>query len=352
MLVIITLSGLCLVEGKKSRAAWVFTILVGVGILSSFVRVTTVDSLASANALKLGNSGKNIVFAIISANYEREVKGQTEVWPSASADFSGELKDYTKVPDSETYFMDLMQLKSVENLSWHAFSGGGVGAASDSQAFSQGGFNVWNIIAGLDENASDETPFLFTRNLNITMDELRNEKVDLRSRLDPGIKPFEDLLVVVVTKGGAMRLLKKRHLTRGNFFGNSVFNTLTNRNATILKTKVLTSLGDHKLPGLYSIKSVLDFTRPSDEEFTQFDTFMATNAVRLAKVDAFTAKRDFDVAYSGNRAALVAGMGWDLAVANYMDWTSIYSAKAHFAAWRGDTVTVLDSLIRLDNIST
>ena len=207
--------------------------------MNSFVCVTTDDTLVSANALKLGNSEKNIVFAIISTNYEREVKGQAEVWPSTSADFSGELKDYTKAPDSETYFMELMQPECIENLSWYFFSGAGVEAATDTEAFSQGWFNVWNVIAGLDEDALDETPFLFTRNLNMTMDDLRNEKLDLRSRLDPTVKPFGDLLVVVVTKGGRMLLLKKRLLTRGTFLGEGVFNTITNRNATILKTKVL-----------------------------------------------------------------------------------------------------------------
>ena len=237
--VIVVLLLLCLTEGNKNRAMWVLGILGGVMLIFSplLIRVDTVDSLVDAYALRIANNGRSIVLVIISANYERAETGQTNVWPGVAADFTGALKDYTKAPDAETYFADLMDSGCVENLSWSTFAGAGVAAASNRAAFCQGDHNVWNVVAGLDENASDDTPFLFTRNLNITMDDLRNEDVDLRSRLDDRIKPFGPNLVVVVRKGGATEVLKARQLTRENFLGAAVFNDATNRHATILKAK-------------------------------------------------------------------------------------------------------------------
>lgn len=238
-LVVLCLSGvMCSWERTTIRAVWGLAFLGCFAILGIFIPVEG-DKLAMANALRIGNNGRNIVLTIISANYEREEKGQTNVWPGVSADFSGTLKDYTKAPDAETYFTDLIDSECVENLSWSAFAGAGVAAASTREIFCQGDHNVWNVIAGLDENAPDDAPFLFTRNLNITMDDLRDESVVLRSRLDKQIKPFGLNLVVVVRKGGAMESLRGRQLTRENFLGSGVFNNATNRHATILKAKGL-----------------------------------------------------------------------------------------------------------------
>lgn len=73
--------------------------------------------------------------------------------------------------------------------------------------------------------------------LNITMDDLLDENVDLRSRLTKGIKPFGQNLVVVIRKGGAMDILKARQLSRESFLCDAVFNDATNLHATILKAK-------------------------------------------------------------------------------------------------------------------
>lgn len=233
--VFIILLGLLVYFGNKHCAVRVFAILAGIIVI---LAPMSSGLLVEANAQQIANIGRNIVLSIISANAEREAMRKTDVWPSVASDFSGVLKDYTKAPDSETYFTDLMKAEYIEgSLGWYAFAGAGIPAAADVEMFNEGNYNAWNVMAGLDENASDDTPFLFTRNLNITMDDLRNEKVDLRSRLDSTIRPFGDLLVVFVTKGSAMKSLKAKKLTRENFLGGSVFNAVTNRSATILKAK-------------------------------------------------------------------------------------------------------------------
>jgi len=208
-------------------------------LLASLILVTMNDLMKEAMALKIGNNGKNIVFAIISGNVEREAVGESPLWPGVSADFSGATKNYAQAPDAETYFTDLVTRPCTENfLGWFHFAGAGVAAADSREEFLEGDRNVWNVVAGLDENASEATPFLFTRNLDITMDDLRDENVDFRTRLDARMKPFGREFVVVVRKGGAMEVLKRRRLTREAFLGGAVFNQTTHRHATVLKAKI------------------------------------------------------------------------------------------------------------------
>ena len=172
---------------------------------------------------------------IISANDERKALGLNSVWPGVLSDFCGMQKDYTKAPDSETYFADLISAKAVEHLSWIVFAGGGVAAATNRESFLQGNHNVWNVLAGLDENASDDTPFMFTRNLNITDVDLRDDTISFESKLDRKIKPFGDKQVVFITKGGAMVCQPKKYLrsNRHLFLGSAVFNDEINKNVKL-----------------------------------------------------------------------------------------------------------------------
>lgn len=188
-------------------------------------------------ASRVGNNGVNIVCEIIAANANRETHGMSSVWPIKAADFAG-MKDYTRVSDSESYFSDLVNSGVVKNFDWSMFAGAGVDSAPTKEAFVRGGHNAWNVIAGLDESTSDDTPFLFSRNLNITVDDLRNASVELEKRLDPGIKPFGGGFVVVVTKGGAMNIIKPDLLrNRSVFLGKTGFTGKNNQHATILKAK-------------------------------------------------------------------------------------------------------------------
>lgn len=194
--------------------------------------------LMVSNALKIGDNGTNIVLSIISGSSKREAMGLTPVWPSASADFSRKQKDYTKVPDSETYFTDLMDSKALPGLDWSVFAGAGVTAAKNRENFNKGNHNVWNVVAGLDKDAADDTPFLFTRNLNISVADLRDESMSLIDKLDHRIKPFGSERIVFIQKGGAMQTLQGVFLlNRAVFLRGAIFNSEINQNANVLKAK-------------------------------------------------------------------------------------------------------------------
>lgn len=207
-----------------------------VGLLLMFVLVVP-SALVSANALTIAGYEKQIVLCILSANIEREAAGLTPVWPSVSSDFNGIPTDYTKVPDSETYFIDLMDSETINNLSWFTFAAAVIPEATNREDFLQGNHNIWNVIAGLDENAPDDTPFIFTRNLDISTVDLRDETSRFESKLDRKMKPLGKERVVWITKGGAYLTVRRKLFNRTLFLGSAVFNHETNKNATVLKAK-------------------------------------------------------------------------------------------------------------------
>ena len=207
-----------------------------IGILAGLLFPAIQTALVNANATKSGNSGKSIAMAIIAANMERETMNLGSVWPGTKSTFKDRktVVDYSTVPDSETYFIDLIDSKAIDNLGWFVFAGGGVPAAVDSTQFRSGGYNIWNYVGGLDEGASDDTPFLFSRNFGIqtadlatfaAMDTIDNSN-PLGAKLVNKAKPFGDQLVVFIQKGGAMQTIKKKYLIDPKvFFGSSIFGT-------------------------------------------------------------------------------------------------------------------------------
>ena len=223
-----------------------------IGILAGLLFPAIKGALVNANALKVGNNGKNIVMGIISVNTEREAMNMGSVWPSKTATFKDgrSAVDYS-TGDSEIYFADLIDSKTVDNLGWFVFAGAGVPAAVDSQQFRLGGYNVWNYVGALDEGTADDTPFLFTRNFAIETADLATfaaiETIDnanpFGARLDATLKPFGDQLVVTIQRGGAMQNFKKKYLINTKlFFGSSIFGTSSdgttaNKNATVVKAK-------------------------------------------------------------------------------------------------------------------
>ena len=212
-----------------------------IGILAGLLFPAISSGLQSANATKIANNGKNVVTAITASNIEREGMSLGSVWPTTTSDFTGATVDYTVAADSETYFADLIGSDAINDISYSVFSGAGVSAASDQTTFKQGDHNVWSMIAGLDESAATDTPFLFTRNLNITKTNLADDKTSLKPLLVSTTKPFGNALIVFVMKGTGVQKLSAKYLTNPKLFlGGSTFNTATNANANVVAAKATT----------------------------------------------------------------------------------------------------------------
>ena len=202
-----------------------------------------------AGATRIGNNGRNIVLAIISANTEREAMRMSSVWPTTNACINPNKHkhDYTTDSNSESYFADLVGRTpgegAVENLSWFVFAGAGIPAATTAAEFEKGGYNIWNYVAGLDEDAPDDTPFLISTNSKIDRQKLEHfSDINATELTDAEInalfgkgKPYGDVLMVFIQKGGGVQTMKKRFFRNPKYFlGSSQFDETHNPNAKVI----------------------------------------------------------------------------------------------------------------------
>ena len=224
-----------------------------IGILAGLLFPAIQGALVNANAIKVGNNGGNIVKAIIQANLDREAMNMGHVWPVDGSTIIDPSKpeNFGSATYSEYYFKLIKSRGIVDGLDWFVFSGGGVPSATTEVEFDGGGFCVWNYIGDLDASATDDTPFLISRNFNITtaeLDEYDTKPFDnlnpLGNFLSKKMDPFGDRVMVFVQKGAGMQSVKKKFLRNPKvFFGGSVFGTSEdsseewNKDATLVLTK-------------------------------------------------------------------------------------------------------------------
>ena len=84
------------------------------------------------------------------------------------------------------------------------------------------------MLAGIGTCSDSRMPFIWTRNLRLTKEDLEDYVRDpytersLAHRLDPSVEPFGDNCVVMITKGAAMFTIKASDLTTKTFFGGAL----------------------------------------------------------------------------------------------------------------------------------
>ena len=206
-----------------------------IGILGTLLFPQVSGALVSATATSVGNKGRNIVLAIISANTDREALSRGSVWPNENSKFSGSKSSYS---DSEEYFDILISKKIIDNVGYSEFAGGGVPKASVSADFTKGGYNVWNTFFNLPESVADDCPFLVTRNALVAKEahwtKSTTEEKDKERDFDETAeffakdeKPFGDKLLVFVTKGASMNKVTRKNMDKTDaFFGSVDFTEL------------------------------------------------------------------------------------------------------------------------------
>ena len=173
----------------------------------------------SESPYRVADHGKDIVMAIVTANIDREASMRGPLWPGKG-----------KWEDSNAYFARLMGdggKVQITGVRFSDFAGGGIEPAADLEDFKQRG-NIWTMLAGIGTCSDSRMPFIWTRNLRLTKEDLEDYVRDpytersLADRLDPSVKPFGDDVVVMITKNGLMYPLKASRLTTEMFFGGAV----------------------------------------------------------------------------------------------------------------------------------
>lgn len=160
-----------------------------VGLFAGMVVPAVQSATSSAKAVKIGNGGRSLVQAILSENIDREAAGKASVWPTKG-----------KWDSSTAYLQKLHDRGLFDGLTREEVFGTG-----------------WCCLAGI-EGEPDTMPFLWSDNLVVTDEMLRDSPDDPAAHHNWSWNVRGNGPVVIVRKGGAMQIVKPKELTDAVFF--------------------------------------------------------------------------------------------------------------------------------------
>jgi hypothetical protein len=208
------------------------------------VVIKITDAVSSAGMTAVSARGKDIYVGIIGANTEREPLGLKPIWPRThpSGERTGgpndDIADKTYTTTSE-YFWDLYDGDNAGTTNWSPYvtgfdfsklAGAGVRtppAGATKADFLKGDYNMWNIIANLPDDAPNNTPWMFTKNLDITIEDLiaieNPDAIDPKNRLGAKVgttvkQPYGKESFVIIRKGGGTYKAHPKHLATPRVF--------------------------------------------------------------------------------------------------------------------------------------
>jgi prepilin-type N-terminal cleavage/methylation domain-containing protein len=193
-----------------------------IGILAGLLFPAIQAALLKAQATSISNSGKQFVTAVIASNIERDAAvNLPPIWPwmegtLLGVDSAGTEKECGPYAsgDSNKYFGDMIEYRFIDDIDYSIFAGAGIKSAGKDRAkFDTAGYCAWNVVSGLDDTVSGDTPFMWTANLTIAKGDLteasppsagaETPNKNWLDKLDTTKKPFGKKQVIFVTKGGS-----------------------------------------------------------------------------------------------------------------------------------------------------
>lgn len=185
--------------GKGFTLIELLVVIAIIGVLTALLFPAIKQALAKGQAISVGSDGKQVWTGLYATNLDFEQVGRATIWPA----------DGTYM-DSTDFFRDCITsnwLDSTFTFRYMAAPGLTAAAASAGVASFTAANNAWCVVLGTGAQTKLETPFMFTRNLISSTGGSLLTDVDA---LDPNIKPFGDTIAVVVSYGGAIRIIQGR----------------------------------------------------------------------------------------------------------------------------------------------
>ena len=180
-----------------------------IGILAALLFPAIQGALTKAKAIKIGSNGRQMHLGIFESSIEAAALDLPEAWPTTADAFA----------DSTAFFKSAITNDMIKGVDCSFFSAPGVipdnstkddiEAGTDTFTFDN---NAWNVTLDLSEDSPATVPFLFTRNINVGASIALLSTPPLTTE-----KPFGEKLGVIITKGGAVRVLPSKVFTLANF---------------------------------------------------------------------------------------------------------------------------------------
>ncbi len=182
-----------------------------IGILAALLFPAIQGALTKAKAIKVGSNGRQLHLGVFAASIEAAALDLPEAWP-LDGDFA----------DSCAFFENIVTNDIVKGIDCSYFSAPGVTPSNltkEDLITTPGSFlpanNAWCVTLDLSEDTPATVPFLFTKNVNAPQADINT--LDTATPLIPGSKPFGDKLGIIITKGGAVKVLPAKVFTLANF---------------------------------------------------------------------------------------------------------------------------------------
>ena len=182
-----------------------------IGILAALLFPAIQGALTKAKALKTGNNGKSIYLAVFDESTTREALNLPVIWPVSDPQTPDYEEEFvTACENSTEYFKWLITADVISGIDTAFFAAPGMVAQSLTIDFKEGN-NAWCVVTDLTEKMGGNTPFLFTKNFNLAGSHLGSLS-ETAPLLDAKGMPFGGKLGIVITKGGAVKILDLKYL--------------------------------------------------------------------------------------------------------------------------------------------